>query len=373
MNVPLLDLTRSLPEIESELLSACQRIVKSGHYIMGQDVAALEEECAAYTQASYALGVSSGTDALILALMALDIGPGDEVICPTYSFFATSGAVWRVGATPVFVDNHSDTYNCDVEDIRAKITPRTKAIIPVHLYGQCAEMQALSELATQHSIAVIEDAAQAIGAEYKNKRAGSLGTIGCFSFFPTKNLGAFGDAGLVTTNSPELAEKMRVLRVHGGKPKYYHSMVGGNFRIDTLQAALLRIKLRHLEKYTRQRQRNAALYTELLAGQSDAITLPKVDAHCRHTYNQFVVRFASSIDRDTVRLKLADKNIGTEVYYPVPLHEQECFAKLGHRSGDFPRAEAAAKSTLALPIFPELRPEEIEYVATELLKVVREC
>lgn len=377
--VPLLDLTRlDQPQI-AELRAAFDRVLLSGHYILGPEVEAFERECAALLGANHAIGVSSGTDALILALMSLDIGPGDEVICPTYTFFATAGAIWRVGAKPVFVDNDPLTYNCTVDAIAAAVTPKTKAIMPVYLFGQCADMDAIATFARDRKLAVIEDAAQALSARWKGKAAGTIGTFGCFSFFPSKNLGCLGDAGLVTTQDPALAEKARVLRVHGGKPKYHHKMVGGNFRIDALQAALLRVKLPRLAAATDARRRNAALYGELFGKAGVAsktpgtpgpgtIGLPGITGD--HIVNQFVIRIAAG-RRDAVRDQLQRKGIGTEVYYPIPLHLQECFASLGHTKGQFPHAERAALETLALPVFPELTVDEVRYVADALIGACR--
>jgi dTDP-4-amino-4,6-dideoxygalactose transaminase len=373
-HVPLLDLTRFGVELESELNATFARVLKSGQYILGPEVDAFERECADYIGVRHALGVSSGTDALILALMALDIGAGDEVICPSFTFFASAGAIWRLGAKPVFVDSSTVDFNALPEAIEAAVTARTRAIMPVHLFGQCAEMDPILALAKRHGISVVEDAAQAIGAVFGERQAGSMGSFGCFSFFPTKNLGAFGDAGLVTTNDDALAEKARVMRVHGGKPKYYHAMVGGNFRIDALQAALLRIKLPQLTASTAKREANAARYVELLSrgdlaapndahGEASAAPLlyPTV-VRTRHTYNQFVIRVRGG-KRDALRQYLADHFVGAEIYYPVPLHEQGCFASLGHQAGDFPNASLLAGEVLALPIFPELLAAEIEYVA----------
>ncbi|MGE0145115.1 MAG: DegT/DnrJ/EryC1/StrS family aminotransferase [Planctomycetota bacterium] len=371
--VPLLDLTRNDPALLDELRAAFDRVLTSGQYIMGPELDGLERECEAYLGAKHALGVSSGTDALILALMALDIGPGDEVICPTYTFFATAGSIWRLGAKPVFVDIDPVTYNCDAAQTVAAITSRTRAIMPVHLFGQSAAMDPILESANSRGIPVIEDAAQAIGTKYGRRSAGTMGTFGCFSFFPSKNLGCMGDGGLVTTNDTALAERARILRVHGGKPKYYHKFVGGNFRLDPLQAAILRVKLPRLNAATEARRRNARLYETLFrdAGvvsaspmvvESGSIGLPtRVDDHI---YNQFVVR---SPDRDALRKAMADQGIGTEVYYPVPLHLQECFASLGHSVGEFPHSERAAAETLALPIFPELAEAEIRHVAERVI------
>jgi dTDP-4-amino-4,6-dideoxygalactose transaminase len=380
--VPLLDLRRDAG-LDPELEEAFRRVLRSGHYILGPEVDALEAECARYLGVKHALGVSSGTDALLLALMALDVGTGDEVICPTFTFFATAGTVWRTGARPVFVDIDPVSYNCDPRAIAAKVTPRTKAIIPVHLFGQAAEMDPILEIGRERGIPVIEDAAQALGSDYKGKRVGGLGAFGCFSFFPSKNLGAFGDAGLVTTNDDALAERATIMRAHGGKPKYYHQVVGGNFRIDALQAALIRVKLGHLDAYTAARQRNAALYEKLLlesghavlgqagrSGTRPAIQLPVV-SQSRHIFNQYVLRIPGAGARDNLRKFLAERGVGTEVYYPVPMHEQRCFASLGHKVGDFTASEAAARETVAVPIFPELTEPEIRYVVDQISAFMR--
>jgi dTDP-4-amino-4,6-dideoxygalactose transaminase len=360
--VPLLDLRRGGDDLDRELQDAFARVLASGHYILGPEVDALERETAAYCGSKHAIGVSSGTDALLLALMALGIGPGDEVICPTYTFFASAGAIWRLGAKPVFVDSDPRTFNCDPADVARKLSPRTKAIMPVHLFGQCAEVAPL----LLHGLPLIEDAAQAIGAEADGHRAGTRGAFGCFSFFPSKNLGALGDAGLVTTDDDALAEKARILRTHGGKPKYHHAVVGANFRIDALQAALLRVKLPRLDGWTAARQANAARYDRGLAGlvARQQLTTPFVTG-TRHIWNQYVVRVAGG-RRDALRQFLGEHGVGTEIYYPVPMHLQKCFASLGHRQGDFPVAEAAAKDSLALPIFPELRADEIDHVVARL-------
>lgn len=374
--VPLLDLTRFDGDFEAEVQAIFLRVLRSGRFILGPEVEALEKECATYVGSRHAVGVSSGTDALLVAQMALGVGPGDEVICPTYSFFATAGSIWRAGARPVFVDIEPRTFNCDPEAVAAAVGPRTKAIIPVHLFGQCADMLPIRETAERHGIAIVEDAAQALGAEYQGKRAGRLGRLGCFSFFPSKNLGGFGDAGLVTTDDDELAEAIRVLRVHGGRPKYFHHVVGGNFRIDALQAALLRAKLRRLDEATRERQANAALYDDLLAetglaaragqeGDGSPIARP-VNLRDRHIFNQYVIRITEPGARDRVREHLAARGVATEVYYPVPLHLQRCFESLSYRQGEFPVAEKTAKESLALPIFPELRRDEIQYVVEQL-------
>ena len=397
MKVPLLDLTRQSPEVEAGLRAAFERTLASGYFIMGPEVEGLERECAAYLGAGDTIAVSSGTDALLLAMMALDIGPGDEVICPSYTFFATAGCVWRLGAKPVFVDSTPCCYNIDPAQIEAKITARTKAIIPVHLFGQAVEMGPILEIARRRNLAVIEDAAQAIGTEYAGKKVGTLGHIGCFSFFPTKNLGALGDGGLVSTNDPKLAERLRKLRVHGSRIKYRHEEVGGNFRIDALQAAFLRVKLPYLDAAHAARRVNAARYNRLLLERGLGLaSFPVEQCVCfkgsqpapapsaklllpfacqkdgGHIYNQYVLRIPGAGRRDALRAYLQERQIGTEVYYPIPLHLQECFAPLGYKPGDFPFAEAFAEETLALPIFPELRAEEIDAVAGEIVRFFSE-
>jgi len=317
-----------------------------------------------------AVTVSSGTDALLAPLMALGIGPGDEVITSTFSFFATAGSVARLGATPVLVDIDPNTYNIDPPRVRAALTPRTRAIIPVHLYGLCADMDPIMEIAASAGVPVVEDAAQAIGATYKSRPAGTIGRIGCFSFFPSKNLGAFGDGGFITTSDAALAHEIRLLRNHGAEPKYFHKRIGGNFRLDALQAAVLRVKLPHLERWTSMRQANAGRYDALFRarGLTDRVTLPAVPSGRGHIYNQYVVRVP---ERDRVRQALADRGVGTEIYYPVPFHLQECFASLGHARGDFPNAEAAASSVLALPIFGELTSDQQTHVVDALADALR--
>jgi dTDP-4-amino-4,6-dideoxygalactose transaminase len=351
--VPLLDLEAQYRPLRDEILAAMTRVCDGQRFIMGPEVEALERELAAYLDVRHAIAVSSGTDAILAALMVLGIGPGDEVVTTTYSFFATAGCVARVGATPVFVDIDPVTFNLEPAAVRAALTPRTRAILPVHLYGLCADMDPITAAAREHGIAVIEDAAQAIGSTYKKRQAGSIGTIGCFSFFPSKNLGAFGDGGLVTTNDAALAHEVRLVRNHGAEPKYFHKRIGANFRLDALQAAVLRVKLPHLARWTAMRQANAARYDELLtsAGIAARVVTPSVPSDCGHIFNQYIVRVP---DRDRVRAFLADRGIGTEIYYPLPFHLQECFAGLGHHRGDFPHAEAAAASTIALPIYAEL-------------------
>jgi dTDP-4-amino-4,6-dideoxygalactose transaminase len=356
VTVPLLDLQAQYAPLRQPLLDAVTRVCDSQRFIGGPEVEGLERELCATLGYPHALGLSSGTDAVLAALMALDIGPGDEVITPTYSFFATAGCVVRVGATPVLVDIEPDTFNIDVPAAIAAITPRTRAIIPVHLFGQCAEMAPIVDAARARGIAVIEDAAQAIGCEYQGRPAGTLGAVGCFSFFPSKNLGAFGDAGFVTTTDAALARKLKLIRTHGMEPKYYHHLVGANFRLDALQAAVLRVKLPHLASWSDGRRANAARYRALFAdaGLND-VTLPVEAPHRTHIYNQFVIRVP---ERDRLKAHLDAAGIGTEIYYPVPFHLQECFAGLGYQAGAFPAAEAAASSSLALPIYPELSPAQ---------------
>jgi dTDP-4-amino-4,6-dideoxygalactose transaminase len=350
MQVPLLDLKAQYATIESELKTAILEVLESQHFILGPKVEECEKSIAAYSECAHAIGVSSGTDALLACLMAEDIGPGDEVITTPYTFFATVGAIARVGATPVFVDIDRATYNIDTSQLAQKITNRTRAIIPVHLYGQMADMDPIMLLAKEHNLVVIEDAAQAIGAEYKGRRAGSIGHYGCFSFFPSKNLGACGDAGMIVTNDAKRAEKLKCLRAHGSKPKYHHRMVGGNFRLDAIQAAVVSAKLPHLDQWTQARQRNAARYDRLFQNADLSIGLP-ASTENRHIFNQYVIRVSR---RDELQAHLRQQGIGTEVYYPVPMHLQECFAYLGHSAGSFPESEAAAKETLALPVYPEL-------------------
>ena len=363
--VPLLDLQAQYAPLRDQLLQAITRVCDSQRFILGPEVEALEQELASHLGVAHALTMSSGTDAILAVLMALGIGPGDEVITPTFSFFATAGCVVRVGATPKLVDIDPVTYNMAPASIGAAITPRTRAIMPVHLYGQTADMDPIVEAASKHGIPIIEDACQAIGAEYKGRNAGSIGTAGCFSFFPSKNLGAFGDAGLVTTNDPALAKELVLLRNHGAEPKYYHRRIGGNFRLDALQAAVLRVKLPHLQQWSSERVANAGRYDRLFAASSldGLITLPTAMPDRSHIFNQYVVRVA---ERDRVRAALAAAGVGTEVYYPVPFHLQECFASLGHRRGDFPEAELAADTCLALPIYGELTMEQQQAVVQAL-------
>ncbi len=364
--VSLLDIPATYPQIWNDVEHEMFKVVRSGHFILGPKVAELEEQIAAYTQAPYAVGVSSGTDALLLALMAADIGPDDEVITTPYTFFATAGSIVRTGAKPVFVDIDPITFNMDVQKIEAAITPQTKAIMPVHLYGQCVEMPPLLELAEKHKLLVIEDAAQAIGSEYLERRAGGMGDFGCFSFFPTKNLGGFGDGGMVTTRSKEFYEKLKILRVHGMEPKYYHSMVGGNFRIDALQAAIILAKLIHLEKWIDDRRNNAQRYLRLFQkyALTDQFSLP-MEIFPRHVYNQYAVRVHYG-QRDELKKYLNDQNVACEIYYPVPLHLQESLKDLGYKKGDFPEAEKAAEETLALPVANEVTPAHQIFVMEKI-------
>jgi dTDP-4-amino-4,6-dideoxygalactose transaminase len=358
MTVPLLDLKAQYDTIRAEIDDAVRRVMESTRFIGGPEVTSLEEEVARYSKCAHGIACASGTDALILAMRALDIGPGDEVVTSAYSFFASAGTVANVGATPVFVDIDPRTYNLDPHALEAAITPRTKAVIAVHLYGQCCDLGAVRAVCDKKQVWLIEDAAQAIGSEWEGQRAGSVGDFGCFSFFPSKNLGAAGDGGMMVSNHGEFSDRARLLREHGAKPKYHHSIIGTNSRLDALQAAILRVKLKHLDRWSEMRAKNAALYDQLLEG--SPVGRPWKDPRTRHIYNQYVIRSAK---RDALRQHLTDRGIGTEIYYPVPLHLQECFAALGHRRGDMPQSEAAADETLALPIYPELGEERIRYVA----------
>lgn len=367
MKVPLLDLKAQYRPIRAEILAALEAVCDEQAFILGARVADLETDIQGYVGASHAVGVASGTDAILLALMAVGVGPGDEVVTVPYTFFATAGSISRLGAKPVFVDIKPDTYNLDPALLESAVTPKTKAVMPVHLYGQCAEMEPILAVAARRKIPVIEDAAQAIGAARRGRRAGTLGQAGCFSFFPSKNLGGFGDGGMVTTNDQALADRVRMLRVHGSRVKYVHEAIGLNSRLDALQAAVLRIKLTHLEEWTKGRQRNAARYDSLFkdAGLLDRVTLPAVTADNRHVYNQYVVRVPQ---RDQLRAFLQEQGVGTEVYYPLPLHLQVCYKDLGYREGSFPQAERAARETLALPIFAELTADQQAYVVERIKK-----
>ncbi len=370
MRVPLLDLDAQYRPIRDELLAAVTRVCDSQRFIMGPEIDALERELAAQLRIRHAIAVSSGTDALLLALMTLGIGPGDEVVTTTFSFFATAGCVVRVGATPVLVDIDPATFNIDPAAAIGAITPRTRAIMPVHLFGLAAEMDPLMHAADRAGIPVIEDAAQAIGATYKAQPLGGIGALGCFSFLPSKNLGAFGDAGLLTTNDDALAARARLLRTHGMQPKYYHHLIGGNFRMDALQAAVLRVKAPHLDAWTAGRRRNAARYRELFreAGVDLAIRLPDEPADRVHIFNQFVVR---TPERDALKRHLDENGIGNEIYYPVPFHLQPCFADLGYRRGAFPHAEQAADQSLAIPIYGELTEAQQRAVVSTIAQFVQ--
>ncbi len=382
MKVPLLDLKPQYRALKRDIDAAIEAVSESQHFILGPAVKKLEADVAAYCGTQFGIGVSSGTDALLVALMVLDIGPGDEVITSPYTFFATGGTIARVGARPVYCDIDAATFNLSpaavgrfiAQDCETRggqlVNKRTrgvvKALMPVHLYGQVADMDPLLAIAKQHGLRVIEDAAQAIGsADPQGRRACSFGDIGCLSFFPTKNLGAFGDAGMCVTNDAALAERLRIFRVHGGEPKYYHKFIGGNFRIDEIQAAVLNVKLPQLDAWSAGRQRNAAYYDAAFARAAlgEALTTPRAAPGARHIYNQYVIRVRR---RDELRAHLAAAGIGTEIYYPVPLHLQECFAYLGHKPGDFPESERAAAATLALPIYPELETAQLQYVVDSI-------
>jgi dTDP-4-amino-4,6-dideoxygalactose transaminase len=392
VNVNLLDLKPQNSVLEPELNEAFLRVLRSGHFILGPEVERFETALAAQTGAKHALGVSSGTDALLLALMALDIGPGDEVLCPSFTFFATAGCVARVGAKPVFVDSCPVCFNLDLQDAARRITARTKAILPVHLFGQAADMDGVLELARQHGLRVIEDTAQAMGATYRGQQAGTMGDFGTISFFPTKNLGALGDAGALLTNDTELFHCTKILRQHGAEPKYHHQVIGGNFRLDALQAAMLSVKLPHFDGYTAARRRNAALYTERLAqlpgvelaraedgccpgpaGKAAAqLVLPTVHPRNEHIWNQFTVRVGDG-RRDTLRAHLTARGIGSEIYYPLALHEQACFANLGYRPDDLPWAHRLASEVISLPIYPEIPTSQIEQVCAAIAEFLAAC
>ena len=393
MKVPLLDLKPQYNLLKKELDEALLSVAESQRFILGPVVEKMEKKFCDLLKCEHALGVSSGTDALLVALMAIDIKPGDKVIVPAYSFFATAGVVARLNAIPVFADIDPVTFNINPDDFKKKISAKTKAVIPVHLYGQSCEMDTIMEIAEKHNIKVVEDAAQAIGTQYKDgKCVGTIGDIGCFSFFPSKNLGCFGDGGLVTTNNRELADKLRILRVHGGFPKYYHKMIGGNFRLDAIQAAVINVKLPHLNSWSEARRKNARLYNKLFIeadltedigrisfdnknkvllpkavyksdSRKSEIGNPKSDIVNYHIYNQYIIRIQK---RDEVRKFLLKNEIGTEIYYPVPFHQQDCFSNLGYRTGDFPVSESAANTSLALPVYPGLSEEQIKYVVSKI-------
>ena len=362
--VPMLDVNRQNEPLRDELLAAVAGVCDSGAFLHGPANRDLEAALADYCGAGHAVGCASGSDALLLALMALDIGPGDEVIVPSFTFFATASAVWRVGARPVFADICPDTFNIDPADVAARITPRTKAIIPVHLFGQCAEMWAINQLAAEHKLHVIEDAAQAIGATDGQRRVGALGTIGAFSFYPTKNLGGCGDGGLMTTNDAKLAERLRILRDHGAHPRYYHHEVGINSRLDAIQAAMLLVKLPHLDDWAAARERHAERYNEAFA-RTPGITTPQVAGGVTTVWNQYTIRVPSG-RRDALRDHLTERKIGCAIYYPVPLHLQKCFASLGGQPADLPHTEQAANEVVSLPVYPELKRSEQDRVIEEV-------
>lgn len=386
MKVPLLDLKAQYKTIKKEIDEALIGVAESQGCILGPEVEKLEKSLCGYLDSKYATGVSSGTDALLIALMAIDIKPDDEVIIPTYSFFATAGVVSRMNAKPVFIDSDPVTFNINPADIKKLITKKTKAIIPVHLYGQSCDMKPIMEIAGENNLKVIEDAAQSIGTQYGDgRKAGTIGHIGCFSFYPSKNLGCFGDGGLVTTNDETLAERLKILRVHGGKPKYYHKIIGGNFRLDAIQAAVLNVKLPHLDSWTKRRQENAELYTKFFKNsglseeegklkydEGNKVLLPKAvyknqGLKYYHIYNQYVIRVQ---DRDALRKHLTENEIGTEIYYPVPFHMQECFSYLGYKKGQFPVSEWCAADSVALPIYPELSEEQIEFTVKSIKEFI---
>lgn len=389
MKVPLLDLKPQYKSLKKELDEALILVAESQYFILGPEVEKMEKLLNDYLGCKYSLGVSSGTDALLIALMGIDIKPDDEVIVPTFSFFATAGVVSRLNAVPILVDSDPVTFNIDPKEIEKKITSKTKAIIPVHLFGQSCEMDEIMTVARKYNLKVIEDAAQAIGVQYQDGRCvGTIGDVGCFSFFPSKNLGCFGDGGLVTTNDQNLAERLRIMRVHGGEPKYYHKVIGGNFRLDALQAAVISVKLPHLDSWSAKRRINAETYTKLFIkhGLSESegkikfdnknkVLLPKPvyiekAKHIKnyHIYNQYIIRIEK---RDKLRKYLAEKEIGTEIYYPIPFHLQECFSYLGYKQGDFPLAEQAANTSIALPIYPELSIEQLSYVVDSIKEFIQ--
>jgi dTDP-4-amino-4,6-dideoxygalactose transaminase len=366
MNVPLLDLRPQHQSLRNELLAALERVIDSQQFVLGPEVHVLEQEIAGYSGTRFAIGCASGSDALLLALMALDVKAGDEVITTPFTFFATAAAIVRLGARPVFVDIDRRTYNIDISRVAAAITPRTRVIMPVHLYGQCADMVSLLEISERHNLPLVEDAAQAIGAEDCGRRAGSIGLIGCFSFYPSKNLGGAGDGGMLTTDDERLANRLRRLRIHGGATEYHHNEVGINSRLDSLQAAVLRVKLKHLDSWSEARREKAGRYNRLFQ-ESDLnfkLISPFVRPEARHIFHQYVIRAPQH--RDALMKHLAQHGVGTKVYYPVPLHLQQCFAYLGYRERDYPEAERAARETLALPVYPELTDEQQLYVVDTL-------
>ena len=363
MQIPLLDLKAQYANIKDEVIQAISDVCDNQAFALGPAVAEFEEKVAAYCNSKYAIGVSSGTDALLVSLMALDIKPGDEVITTPFTFFATAGSIVRLGAKPVFVDIDRESFNIDPSVIEQKITEKTRAIIPVHLFGQIAQMKAINEIARRHNLAVIEDAAQAIGASQDGIKAGNFGDCGCFSFYPTKNLGGFGDGGLVTTNREDLAQKIKALRDHGQNPRYFYKVIGGNFRLDGIQGAVLNVKLRYLDGWNEKRKQNAALYDSLLG--DSPVKTPKISADNVSIYHQYTI---TTPERDKLQQFLAENNIGSAIFYPKPLHLQDCFSDLGYRPGDLPIAEQLCKEVLSLPIYSELATDQIEYVAKTIRK-----
>ena len=366
MNVPLLDLKAQYATIKDEALAAVSEVLETQTCIGGPKVTELEGKVAAISDCKFAVGASSGTDAILNSLMSLDIGPCDEVITTPFTFFATVGCIARTGAKPVFVDIDPQTYNIDAELVASAVTEKTKAIMPVHLYGQMADMDPIMEIARKHNLAVIEDAAQSITSVYKGKKAGSIGTVGCFSFFPSKNLGGVGDGGMIVTNDEQLYNRLVIMRNNGSKPKYYHKYIGGNFRLDPIQAAVLLVKLPHLDDWSEARRRNAAYYDEKFKG--TAVKIPYISPDCVTIYNQYCIRVPK---RDELLAHLQKNKIGCEVYYPVPMHLQECFKYLGYTQGDFPEAEKAAKEIMAIPVYPELTDQMKDYVVESILSFLR--
>jgi dTDP-4-amino-4,6-dideoxygalactose transaminase len=370
-SAPLLDVGRGNAPLKAEIMESISEIYDSGWFVGGPHVKRLEESVAAATGAKFAIGCASGSDALLVALMTLGIGEGDRVICPSFTFFATASAITRLGADPVFVDIDPDTFNLDIQKVEESITPKTKAIIPVHLFGQCADMTGIMELAKKYNLKVIEDCAQSIGATHQGQGSGSFGDVGCFSFYPTKNLGGMGDGGMLTTNDQEIADRLRLFANHGMKPRYFHQVIGVNSRLDAIQAAILNVKMKHLDSYASRRRENAANYHRLLEqhGISAMVSAPLSTEGNDHVWNQFTIRITGG-GRDAVRAKLAEKNVGSEIYYPIPLHEQACFKYLGYRNGSLPVTEQAAEEVLALPIFPELTFAEQKYAVESLAEIV---
>ncbi|MEH7437957.1 DegT/DnrJ/EryC1/StrS family aminotransferase [Neobacillus drentensis] len=364
MKVPMLDLTEQYQELKAEILPALDEVMSKAHFILGDNVKKLEKDVAEYSNSKHGIGVANGSDALNISLLGCGVQPGDEVIVPSFTFFATAGAVARMGATPVFVDIDPKTFNIDPNEIEKAITPKTKAIIPVHLYGQMADMDRIKEIADKHNLAIIEDAAQAIGALYKGKKVGELGTTACYSFFPTKNLGAYGDAGMIISNDDEIAEKIRVLRVHGSKPKYYHHVLGYNSRLDELQAAILNVKFPHLNDWSDKRREKAETYTQLLQEMvGENVVTPFAEGHNHHVFHQYTIRVQK---RDELQAYLKEQGVATMIYYPKPLHLQPVFAELGYKEGDLPETERAAQEAISLPMFPELKTEQQQYVVEKI-------